>query len=339
MAENTKRPLKNLLTILLSLAFAALFMWLALRGLDFEKIKDSLVKANYFWVAVAVVFGLLAYWFRAVRWDILLEPLGYRISNSNALWTISFGYLMNLTIPRSGEVARSTALYGVENVPVDKSFGTIILERIIDLVCMVIFLGLTLIFKYDAIVSFYRNSDIHINPYLVTVFLIGGALGVAVFFMFRERFRKVKFLARIIDFIDGIFHGLGSVFKMKQKGKFILYTALIWICYYFAAYVVCFALPETSDFTFADGFFIIVVGTLGMMVPASGGIGAYHFAVKLGISALFLSMGKDPAKGAEVGLSYAFISHTMQLVIMLVMGLISIPMLAKARAENVSRKV
>ena len=112
----------------------------------------------------------------------------------------------------------------------------------------------------------------------------------------------------------------------------------IWVCYYLAAYLVCFALPETSNFTIADGFFIIVVGTLGMMVPASGGIGAFHFALKLGIMALFLSMGKNPEEGGEVGLSYAFISHTMQMVIMIVMGIISIPMLAKARNELVKKK-
>jgi hypothetical protein len=103
-----------------------------------------------------------------------------------------------------------------------------------------------------------------------------------------------------------------------------------------AAYLVCFALPETSHFTFADGFFVIVVGTLGMMVPASGGIGAYHFAMKLGIGALFFSVGSTFEQGAEIGLSYAFISHTLQLVIMLTMGLISIPMLAKARNEAVN---
>jgi len=337
--ENKKEnnPLKTFLTILISLVFAALFMWLALRGLDFEKIKLSLAKANYFWVLVAIVFGILAYWFRAIRWNILLEPFGYRISNSNSFWTISFGYLMNLTIPRSGEVARSTALYGVEGVPVDKSFGTIILERIIDLVCMMVFLGLTLVFKYDAIAAFYKNSDIAINPYwfFLAVFLL--ITGIFLFFKFKNRFRNHSILSKIISFIDGIFHGLTSIFKLKQNGKFILYTALIWICYYLAAYVVCFALPETSDFSFADGFFIIVVGTLGMMVPASGGIGAFHFALKLGISALFVSMGKNAEEGAEVGLSYAFISHTMQIVIMLVMGLISIPMLAKARTERAKK--
>lgn len=329
--KEKSQVLKSVLTIVVSLVFAFVFMWLALRGLDFEKIEVALLKANYWWILLSAVFGILAYWFRSIRWNLLLEPMGYKISNANALWTLSFGYLMNLTIPRSGEVARSTALYGVEKVPVDKSFGTIILERVVDLVCMFLFLGLTLIFKYEAIIGFYKQSGLEVNPMFLGVFILIAAVGTFLFFRFKEKFRKFKILSKIIDFLEGIFAGLSSIFRLKAKGKFVLQSLAIWVCYYFAAYLVCFALPETSDFSFADGFFLIVVGTLGMMVPASGGIGAFHFALKLGISALFVSMGKSAEEGAEVGLSYAFLSHTMQLVIMLVMGLISIPMLARAR--------
>lgn len=320
-------------------------MWFALKGMEFKKIAGYFSKANYLWVFAASIFGILAYWFRAIRWNLLLEPMGYEISRSNSFWTISFGYLMNLTIPRSGELARSTALFGVENVPVEKSFGTIILERVVDLICMMGFLGLTLIFKYKAIVAFYdyvtkqkeqsgvesSNSKLYIVAGIFAVFAI-------LFFLFRKKLSQFSIYQKVIDFGKGIIHGLTSIFKMKQKGKFIAYTLGIWVSYYLAAYLVCFALPETSQFTFADGFFIIVVGTLGMMVPASGGIGAFHFALKIGIMALFLSMGKNPEEGGEVGLSYAFISHTMQLVIMLVMGVISIPVLAKARNAAVKRK-
>ena len=338
--ENSKKssPLKTFLTIAISLGIAALFMWFALKGMEFKKIAGYFAKANYFWVFVAAVFGLLAYWFRAVRWNLLLEPMGYKISNSNALWTISFGYLMNLTIPRSGELARSTALYGVENVPVEKSFGTIILERVVDLICMMGFLGLTLIFKYDAILSFYqyvtaeksKTTEPASNVKWFVIVGISALLGI-LFFALRKKLKQFPIYQKVINFAKGILHGLTSIFKLKQKGKFILLSLAIWVSYYLAAYLVCFALPETSDFTIADGFFIIVVGTLGMMVPASGGIGAFHLALKFGIMALFLSLGKNPEEGGEVGLSYAFISHTMQLVIMIVMGIISIPMLAKAR--------
>ena len=313
-------------------------MWFALKGMEFKKIAGYFAKANYFWVFVAAIFGLLAYWFRAIRWNLLLEPMGYKISNSNALWTISFGYLMNLTIPRSGELARSTALYGVENVPVEKSFGTIILERVVDLICMFGFLGLTLIFKYKAILSFYqyvtqeksKSAEPASNTKWYVILGIAVVFGI-LFFALRKKLQQFPLYQKVIDFAKGIYHGLTSIFKLKQKGKFILLSLAIWISYYLAAYLICFALPETSNFTFADGFFIIVVGTMGMMVPASGGIGAFHLALKFGIMALFLSMGKNPEEGGEVGLSYAFISHTMQLVLMIVMGIISIPMLAKNR--------
>lgn len=331
MEEKKSSALKNAITILVSVAIAGIFLWLALRGLDLDKIEQSLKKANYIWVGFAAVFGVSAYIFRAVRWNLLLEPMGHTISTSNSLWSISFGYLMNLTVPRSGELARSTALYGVEKVPVDKSFGTIILERVIDLVCMLIFLGFTLIFKFDAIYSFYEKSGVKFNPFFIIGIIAGIIIAFVVFFKFKDRFRKFSLLSKIIDFIDGIIAGLTSVFKLRQKAKFILLTAGIWICYFFASYLVCFSLPETSDFTLADGCFILVVGTLGMIIPASGGIGAFNLAMKFGFTALFISMGKDAIEGGELGLAYSFITLPLQIIIMLVMGLISIPMLAKNR--------
>ena len=331
MEEKKSSPIKNIITVLISLLIAGVFLWIALKDFDFPTFKASLEKANFLWVALAGVFGLFAYWFRAIRWNLLLEPMGHKISNTNSLWSLSFGYLMNLTIPRSGELARSSALYGVEKVPVDKSFGTIILERVIDLVCMFVFLGLTLIFKFDAINSFFANSGAKINPTYIIGIITAGIVGFVLFLKFKEHFRKFGFISKIIDFIDGIIAGLTSILKLKEKSKFLVYTAGIWICYFFASYLVCFALPETRDFSLADGCFILVVGTFGMIIPASGGIGAYNLAMKFGFMALFLSMGKDAAQGGEMGLSYSFITLPLQIIIMLVMGLISIPMLAKNR--------
>lgn len=329
--ESKNNPLKKVATIVISLAIAGGFMWLATKGMEFEKIKGYFQKANYLWVGVAVVFALLAYWFRAVRWNLLLEPMGYNISNSNSFWSLSFGYLINLTIPRFGEITRATALYGVEKVPVDKSFGTIILERVVDLLCMLLFLGLTFILKYDAIVTFYNQSGITIPFSKLLILGLIGILGLILFFVFKNKFKGIPFLGKIIGFVEGILNGISSIFRLKRPILFIIYSLAIWICYYFASYLICFALEETSGFSYADGFYLIVVGTLGMMIPASGGIGAFHFALKLGIGALFISFGKSFEEGQEVGLAYAFISHTMQLVVMIVMGVIAIPILAKNR--------
>ena len=354
MEEKKKNTVKSFLTIIISLGFAAFFLWLALKDFDFKTFKQSISRANYWWVAFAGVFGLLAYWFRAVRWNLLLEPMGYTTSSSNALWSISFGYLMNLTIPRSGELARATALYGVEKVPVDKSFGTIILERVIDLVCMMVFLLLTVIFKFDAIVSFYdyvtakkeKSTEEHIPTgfekflmsfgvhdfasfYLVVKVLILLLIVAVIFYLIK--FKRNK----LINFAKGIWDGIASISKLKQKSKFIFYTIAIWSSYYFAAYLVCFALPETSDFSFADGFFIIAVGTMGMIIPASGGIGAFNLAMQYGFMILFIAMGKEGNLGGELGLTYSFISLPLQLFLTLVMGTISIVMLAKERNRMV----
>ncbi len=356
MEKKVKNPLKSLFTIIISLAIAGFFLWLALKDFDYTSFKKSISKANYWWVLFAACFGIAAYWFRAIRWNLMLEPMGHQISNSNSLWSISFGYLMNLTIPRSGEVARSTALYGVEKVPVDQSFGTIILERVVDLVCMLAFLALTAIFKFQTILSFYHfvmdrkvekdkfvpnffekqmiklgvNNFDFFYLYLKIAIAILALIGLLLFY----RYKKEK----LINFGRGILKGLTSIFKLRQKGKFILYTIGIWVSYYFAAFLVCFALPETSNFTFDDGFLILVVGTFGMIIPASGGIGAFNLAMKYGFMALFISMGKSGQLGGEVGLTYSFISLPLQIVIMLVMGLISIPMLAKARNKVVAEK-
>ena len=331
MSDTKKNPIKLILTIAISMACAGFFLWLALKGLDFETIKASVSQANYFWVLGGAVFGILAYWFRAIRWNLLLEPLGHNISRSNALWSLSFGYLINLTIPRSGELARATALYGVEKVPVDQSFGTIILERVVDLLCMVAFLGITLFFKYDAILAFYQQSGIQINPNKIALVLGGLCVMGVVFLALRNKLINVPVIGKVVGFINGILSGLTTIFKLKQKFKFLVYTIGIWISYLLAAYLVCFALPQTSDFSLADGCYILVVGTFGMMIPASGGIGAFNLALKFGVMALFVSMGKSAELGAETGLIYSFISLPLQLCIMLVMGIISIPMLAKAK--------
>ncbi|MBD8082476.1 lysylphosphatidylglycerol synthase transmembrane domain-containing protein [Chryseobacterium caseinilyticum] len=342
MEEKKKDPVKSFLTILISLAFAAFFLWLALKDFDFKRFQNSMSQANYWWVAFAGVFGLLAYWFRAVRWNLLMEPMGYSISNSNALWSISFGYLMNLTIPRSGEVARATALYGVEKVPVDKSVGTIILERVVDLICMIAFLGLTLIFKFSSILSFWKYIEKEFSKKLnnaliyLYIFIAISVVLVVVFILLRKKINDSPIYKKIRGVIYGVVEGIKSIFKLKQKGKFIIYTLAIWVSYYFASYLVCFALPETSNFTFADGFFILVVGTLGMIIPASGGIGAFNFAMKYGFMTLFIAMGKDAAAGGELGLTYSFITLPLQLFLMLIMGVISIVMLAKERNRIVA---
>ena len=337
------KTLKNILTVAVSLLIAVGLMYLVSRKLggDFiEKTVSVVKRANYLWIGAAAFFGIMAYWIRAVRWNLLLEPMGYKIKNSHALWSLSFGYFLNLGIPRMGEIGRATALQTVEDVPFSNSFGTVITERIIDLFFMLLFLALSMIFNYAAIFSailsffdLFRGGDPSKEKSYVLYYVLAGVvlLVLIVVIIFRKALIKLPLTQRILSIFRGIVRGVISVFKLRQRVKFIFLSFGIWICYYFASYLIVFALPETSFVPPQTGFYIIAIGTLGMLVPASGGIGAYHIAMMIGFSALFLSLGRSPEEGKEVGYSYALLSHTLQLVIMIVMGLISIVMLAKSK--------
>lgn len=336
--------LKNTLVTVASLLIAGGLMYFAVKDVQTELIVKSFTDANYLWVGIASIFGLWAYWLRAVRWNYLLEPLGYRISNFNALWTVSFGYLLNLLIPRSGEIARATSLYSVEKVPVAKSFGTIVTERIVDFCFMLIFLGLTLISTPKSLLAFLDLASLEISSHenqanapsfpWKWVILVSILFGMLILFAFKKTLRKFPLFNKLYSFLENFWKGLVSVFKIKNWKAFLLYSFGIWICYYLSVYVICYALESTSFLTFEDGFFLIVVGTIGMIIPASGGIGAFHAAMKVGFAALFFSLGKSADEGSVVGLSFAFLAHTMQMVIMLVMGLISIPMLSISRKKH-----
>lgn len=341
------KNIKNFLTIIISLLIAGTLMYLVSRSLGggfIQKTVSVVKRANYLWVGAAAIFGIGAYWIRAIRWNLLLEPMNYKISSSNALWSLSFGYFLNLGIPRMGEIGRATALQTVEDVPFANSFGTIVTERIIDFCFMIFFLILALIFNYTSLLSFFdllgndnqpnaeKNYTFHYVAVAICIFLL------IIFLLFRKKILKLSITKKIVNLLKGIVAGLISVFRLKQRGKFILLSFGIWICYFFAAYIVVFALPETSFISIKTGFYLLAIGTLGMLVPASGGIGAYHGAMMIGFSALFLSMGKSTETGKEVGYSYALLSHSLQLTIMIVMGLISIFMLAKnkKRKKNIS---
>src|SRR5690606_36998302 len=175
------------------------------------------------------------------------------------------------------------------------------------------FLLLTFIFKYEAILALFNHvtqsndSSAQSSNFWIWLILTVGVTGAVLFFLLRSALEKIAIFGKISKIVDGLLQGLTSIVRLKQPVRFFIYSFAIWICYFLAAYLVCFSLPETSAFGVADGFFIIVVGTLGMMIPASGGIGAFHFALKVGIGALFLSEGKSFEEGAAVGLAYAFI--------------------------------
>lgn len=315
------RVFKNLAFLVIGLAL----LYLAFKGQDLGKLITDLKEANYFYVFLSVLFGMGAYISRAVRWLILLEPMGYSPKLSNSLYSIIIGYFANLAIPRIGEITRCTTMNQSENIPVDKLFGTVILERIIDLMFLISLTIITILLKVDLFGGFFFdlfNSNKEKYPKMVNLILVAGTVFVSLLFLLyilRSRFSNFNFVNKIRTFFLGIKEGLISIRKIKKKRWFILHSLLIWICYYLMSWVVFYSIEETSHLGFVDGLFILVVGGFGMSAPVQGGIGAYHFIVSLGLGVLGIAYA--PA------LSYATIVHTSQTLFILVAGSVSLALL------------
>ena len=323
---------KTGLTVLISILLAAVLIWWAMRGLDLAKTWASIQRANYWWIALSVFLGSTAYYVRSERWRLLLEPMGYNTQSSHAFYSVCMNYFWNLVIPRSGEVARCTTLYTLDKTPVDRSFGTVISERVIDLVCLLFLAVLTMIFKFDLILNLLdeimlarssaENSSIGIG-----FFILGGIILIAILslIIFWNRIKKLSIYPKIKNIIYGLRQGLKTIFQLRKRGLFIFYTFIIWLFYYLMTYVVVFALPETAHLSPADGLYLLLVGGVGMVIPASGGIGAFHSAMRLGFIVLGL--------GSEIGVTFGFLVHTPHTLIALILGLISIAMMSFNKSQ------
>lgn len=311
----------------LAISLAVVFIWLTIQQTDFDVLKSAARRANYFWFAISMALSIFSYWLRAARWRLLLDPIGYKIPLSSGFWAIAFAYFMNLTIPRSGELARATSLYKMEKVPVDKSIGIIILERVIDLIFLTMFFGLALLFNADTLISFLSFADI---SSFGKIGIAGGIfLGLMLLlYFFRHYWKKLKIYRKIEDFLKGILEGFKSIMHLKKRTAFVLYSFAIWLCYFLMTWLVVLAFPETMHFGLGEGFFLIVSGALGMILPAVGGLG-YPYVMSIAFGAIYLSSGMTIEEGREVGNYFGLMLYFAQILSMLSFGFLSIYFIAK----------
>lgn len=307
--------------ILIALILAGLFIYLTLQQTDFQILKAAAQRANYFWFFVSMALSILSYWLRAARWKYLLSPMGYEVPTRSGFWAISLAYFANLTIPRSGEVARATSLYKMEKVPVDKSLGTIVLERVIDVLFLGLFFGLTLVFNFQALQSFLDFAE---NP---SWGKYGMGVGVLVLvgttiYAFRNFLQRFPLFKRVELFLTGIWTGFKSILLLKERTKFILYSFAIWICYFLMTYLVLFAFPETSHFGLGEGFFLIIAGALGMILPVVGGLG-YPYVMSMAFAAVYLSHGQTAEEGKIIGNYFGLMLYFAQIISIIIFGILS----------------
>ena len=303
---------KKIIFTILPIALGVLLIWYSLSKLkpnDIESIKNSFKTANYWWVIFSLVLGILSHLSRAYRWQFMLDPLGYRPKFANNIMAVLVAYLVNLIVPRAGEIARATTISKYEHIPFEKAFGTIVSERVADVIMLLGIMALAFIYQTELLSSYLFKEEDSGSGY--TFYILGALVILGVLFIWLIRKSKNPLVIKIQTFIQGLIQGVVSIFRMKRKWAFIFHTVFIWTMYVLMFYVVTFALPETTHLAFGAIIVGFVVGGLSMAVT-NGGLGTYPVFVA---SALTLyGIDENPA------LAFGWIMWTAQTMMVLVFG-------------------
>ncbi|MCD6178849.1 MAG: flippase-like domain-containing protein [Bacteroidales bacterium] len=330
----------SVLKYLFFIALGVALLFLAFRGLAFNELWEELKTANYWWFLVAIILAILSHIFRALRWNLLIEQMGYKTRTSTTFYSVMMGYLANLALPRLGEVTRCGFLSKKENIPFNALFGTVIAERVFDLVVLLFIIVMVVVTQIQIIGGFL--NEILVKPFLgayygnfmvIIVVVLGLVLLILLsLFIFRKLkpwLKTTTVYGKIESFIDGFMDGLKSIAKLKQKILFFLYTFAIWLLYLLMIVLPFYAFAETSFLTFTDGITVLGIGSLGVVAPVPGGIGSYHFIITELLSQLY----EVPVKAAA---AYATANHAAQTIMIIVVGLISyiLLILVKTKPRN-----
>ncbi|WP_452230583.1 MULTISPECIES: lysylphosphatidylglycerol synthase transmembrane domain-containing protein [unclassified Lacinutrix] len=301
--------LKNI-KLILPIVLAVFFGWLTFSKLPISEIIPYFKSANYWWIALGLFFGVLSHLSRAYRWNYLLQPMGYSIKTPNSIMSIFIAYLANYGVPRSGEVLRAAVATNYEGIPFEKSFGTIVTERIFDLIMMLTICVITLFFQFDFI---YGILVAKFNLVNLIFMLLGLCLlfGVILFYI---RKSKGKFANKIKGFTLGLLEGITSIYKMKHKGAFICHTIFIWLMYILMFYVTSFSVQELEGAPFSSMIVAFIAASF-TVAATNGGVFFYPAAV---LSALTLfGLAEEPS------FAFGWIVWTSQTVMIIVVGVLS----------------
>ena len=312
--------LKNFLKYTIALAIGGFLFWLAVKDYNFPQMVTDVSKADFRWIFLSIIISLLSHVARAARWNLLLKPLGYTPKITNTFMAVMVGYFANIVIPRMGEVSRCVVLNKIENTHFNSTFGTVITERVFDLLCLLTLIGLSFLLEYKRFSDFFFNNMV---PLLSKGNHLGSYIAAGLFFLlliivllFKKRILNSPFYAKAKQFVLGLIQGVLSIRKMTNKEKvlFLLYTFLIWLGYYLMVYLVFFSLPYTSGLNPLAGLVILIAASVGMSAPLpAGGFGIFEILISLALT-LFYGLTKDE------GTTYALVVHASQFLTILVAG-------------------
>lgn len=303
----------NIAKQLLSPSIGVALIILAYNSFDesqINEIKNQFSVANYNYIYLSLFFAFIGYVVRAYRWVMIMDNFGFKLPFKNSMIAVCASYLVNLTIPRSGEITRAGIILKTDNIPFQRGFNSIIIERIIDVFILLSITFLALILETEQIISLLNIKKIDFNFFNISIIVI--CLAVSLFVIFK--FVKLKFITIIKKYIIQFKDDFISIKKLKNKSAFIFQTVLIWLSYYFMFYVTIFTFPETANLSATAVLTAFVAGSFAVALT-NGGFGAYPILI-----AKALLLYNIPE---TIGTSFGWIVWTSQIIFAIILGTIS----------------
>ncbi len=315
----------NIVKFTLFFSIGAFLFWITYKDQNATELLETVkFKVNYWWILLSLTFGLLSHISRTIRWNLLIQPLGKQPRFINTFLAVMVGYFANLALPRMGEISRCGIISRYEKLSFTQVLGTVVLERILDILMLLVFLIITLVTQYNIIADFFNNNP-SVGNKLSTIFASAYTLYtviafILIFLLLKKRFKETKLFQKINRLISNFIDGFKTVKNLNNKWSFIAHTIFIWIMYYLMIYVCFFAFGFTSNLPAIAGLTVFVMGSLGMVAPVQGGIGAWHFMV-IGTLMIYLP---NVANIKNLAGSFALVVHGSQTLMIIVMGTLSV---------------
>lgn len=309
------KTLGSILKYSVSVALAAALIWLACRGIEWEEFLLGLKATRWGWIVLFFIAAYLAIVFRSFRWKQLLRPIDEGIHYGRVFDATNIGAMVSIAIPGSGEFVRC-GLIAKAGVPFQTVFGTIIMERAWDFFAVGVMFVLALVTGWGRFGGFFVDNIWHPltshNIIIWALALLAALAILAVFAVYKLKDRS-RTMARLYDLLEGFLTGFKTFGKIRNKGWFLLNTVGIWVMYMLMSYFVLKAVPGLSGLEMADGLFVSAIGNVASLVPVPGGIGAYHYLLKVSLMTLY-------GTSEEIGLLFATLCHELHAVVVIILG-------------------
>ena len=307
------------------------------KDLQLDQIGNTLSSLKYEWIVLSGIFGLASHFVRALRWQLLIEPLAHKPNTLNTYLAVLVLYLFNILIPRGGEIARCTALHRYEKIPFPKLLGTVVTERLSDLATFVLVLLALILWDSPVIDNFFKNNPrlvegfrntIHSEYFYLTLLVIAGA---GFFIFYYRRGSNSTLMDKILKIKEQFREGISTISRTRSSLLYVFYTLFIIFLWLLMLYVVFFAYEPTSNLSFKIAVITFAISSFAFILPIQAGIGAWHYLV---IQVLFL-FGIDK----DIGAVFALISHTFTNLIFLIVGTVAFIILPLVNSKEESVKL